>query len=47
MKSKETFICDWCKMEYPEGTYPYWELMLFGKEYHIICDDCKEHLKQL
>lgn len=38
--------CEWCGMEYPKGSWDYYELTAFGK-YHKICSDCYEQLKKV
>jgi hypothetical protein len=39
--------CEWCGMEYPDGTWDcYYYTMVFHK-LHIICSDCEAHLKKV
>lgn len=38
--------CEWCGMSYPSCMdYDYYRVVLFGKEEHVICADCKDHLR--
>jgi len=49
-KAKED-RCEWCDLHYPringKSTFIFWEVELFGKYKHKICDDCKNHLKEV
>ena len=36
--------CEWCGMMYPRGSWDYYEINVFGRYYHKICSDCKDHL---
>jgi hypothetical protein len=38
--------CEWCGMEYPHGSWDYYELTVFG-HYHKICSDCYDQLKKV
>jgi hypothetical protein len=41
-------ICDWCGMNYPKGTWDcYYEVRVFGRDHHVICSDCYEHLTKV
>ncbi len=38
--------CEWCGMDYPRGSWDYYEVIVFGK-YHKICSDCKDQLTKV
>lgn len=42
---REGDICEWCNMNYPKGSWVYYELIVFNK-HHKICSDCYDHLKK-
>lgn len=42
--------CEWCGKDYPEELESgelYYHTWLYGKEHHVICDDCYNHLKPI
>jgi len=44
-----TDICEWCDMEYPCGSYDYYEMEVWRDrawKTHLICADCYEQLKK-
>jgi len=49
IEGSDTIIdyCEWCGMDYPRGSWDYYDIKIFGKHYHKICSDCKGHLKKV
>lgn len=46
---KNTDKCEWCGQSYPKSAKEDYMILkkLFGKENHIICKDCYNHLEPL
>jgi hypothetical protein len=36
--------CEWCGMEYPNGMWTYYSVVVFDTT-HTICSDCLDQLK--
>mgnify|MGYP006909287351 CR=1 FL=1 len=55
----EVNICEWCGMRYPKGGFTYWVIEVFPgviksairkrkvPNFHMICDDCKNQLREV
>lgn len=48
---REFDTCEFCKIKYPrinnKSTLDFKEIIVFGDEYHEICKDCYDHLRDV